>query len=407
MVETIRTFISDVVCSNPWTATIFSFILGYLLMPTVLKISIKKNMVVKPNKRSSHKGLIPNVGGTNIFTTFFISFLIFAVPPILFSSFTSVNKVNANSQMALAGFFCIFAVGFVDDLIDISAKKKFLGELIAAFIIVVMADIRLTNFHGLLFISDVTPDFIWLSYLVSAFLFVLLTNSINLIDGVDGLATSIGILISLFFGIFFQNASTYEYINGNIDVSRQLTNLSIMAYSLIGSLAIFFIYNVFGGKRKIFMGDSGSLMLGAVIYVFVITFCQYNVNIAQAEANNPLYIYASPAVAACVLAVPLFDTLRVMITRLKNGTSPFKADKRHAHHLLLSLGLKHWQVTTTLVAVDATFIALGIAGKEWHNWVLGSVAIAIAIIYTVVLWKIVNRHNSKIAKKENQSLNIK
>ncbi len=290
-------------------------------------------------------------------------------------------------------------------MIDISPKNKFMGEFISAFIIVVMANIRLTHFHGLFGISEIDPGHIWLSYLASAFLFVLLTNSINLIDGVDGLATGMGILISLFFGIYFQCAGEYELTQSHMMTASSLTNLSIMAYTLIGALAIFFIYNVFGGssknrkrkmfRRKIFMGDSGSLLLGAIIYVFVISFCQYNVSNISVRDTNTFFINASPAVALCALAVPLFDTLRVMITRIKKGNSPFKADKNHAHHLLLSLGMKHWQVTLTLISVDATFILLGVLGKDLHNWELGGLAILLGIAYTFTLWRILDYKKKK------------
>ena len=404
MIEATRILISQIINAYPWCVTLFSFALGFSLMPIVMKVSIKKQLVVKPNKRSSHIGRIPNVGGMNIFSTFFITFLIFAIPPVVFSTFTTTDT-NPNSQIALAGFFSIFAVGFIDDMIDISPKSKFMGEFISAFIIVVMANSRLTHFLGLFGISEIDPSHIWLSYLASAFLFVLLTNSINLIDGVDGLATGMGILISLFFGIYFQCAGEYELTQSHMMTASSLTNLSIMAYTLIGALAIFFIYNVFGGssknrkrkmfRRKIFMGDSGSLLLGAIIYVFVISFCQYNVSNISVRDVNHFFINASPAVALCALAVPLFDTLRVMITRIKKGNSPFKADKNHAHHLLLSLGMKHWQVTLTLISVDATFILLGVLGKDLHNWELGGLAILLGIAYTFTLWRILDYKKKK------------
>ena len=143
------------------------------------------------------------------------------------------------------------------------------------------------------------------------------------------------------------------------------------------------------------MGDSGSLLLGAIIYVFVISFCQYNVSNISVRDINHFFINASPAVALCALAVPLFDTLRVMITRIKKGNSPFKADKNHAHHLLLSLGMKHWQVTLTLISVDATFILLGVLGKDLHNWELGGLAILLGIAYTFTLWRILDYKKKK------------
>lgn len=339
-------------------------------MPFVLKISIRKQMVVKPNKRTSHKGNIPNVGGINIFTSFLLTYLIF-----------SVEKVPDTARLFLGGLYLIFVIGFIDDLLSLSARKKLLGEFASAFVLIVLANIRLTHLHGFLGVSEISDDYLILSYAASLFLFLLIINGLNLIDGVDGLATGIGMLICLFFGVYFQ-------LIGQLD-------LSIMAYSLIGALAIFFIYNVFGKRAKIFMGDSGALVLGYIIYVFVIKFCELNLLPPQ----NEYFMYAAPAMSVCVLAVPLFDTIRVMFTRIKNGHSPFKADKNHVHHLLLSIGLKHRQVTFILVFVNLTFIFLAIIGNSWSNAVLGGSAVLLSIIYTLIMWRVVDRYK----KKQNRS----
>lgn len=356
----------------PFLTIFISFLIGLTAMPYVLKISIRKQMVVKPNKRTSHKGNIPNVGGINIFTSFLLTYLIF-----------SVEKVPDTARLFLGGLYLIFIIGFLDDLLSLSAKKKLFGELAAAFVLIVLAGVRLTHLHGFLGVSLISDDYIILSYAASLFLFLLIINGLNLIDGVDGLATGIGMLICSFFGIYFQ-------LIGQLD-------LSIMAYSLIGALAIFFIYNVFGKRSKIFMGDSGALVLGYIIYVFVVRFCELN----HLPPSNDYFMYAAPAMSACVLAVPLFDTLRVMFTRMKHGHSPFKADKNHVHHLLLSIGLKHRQVTFVLVLVNFSFICLALVGNGWKNSLLGGTAVLLAIIYTIIMWRVVDRHK----KKQNLNTN--
>ncbi len=356
--------ITDFFASYPFLVIILSFLIGYIAMPFVLRVAVRKQMVVRPNKRTTHKGNIPNVGGINIFTSFFIAYLF------------SVQNVPDFLKYFLIGAYLIFLVGFLDDLLSFSALKKLIGELLSGFIIIIVADVRLINLHGFFWISDILDQLIGVSYFVSFFLFLLIINSLNLIDGVDGLATGIGMVICAFFGVYFQ-------LIGKIE-------LALMAYCLIGSLALFFIYNVFGNKSKIFMGDSGALLLGYVVYVFVINFCEYN--------NNPdalYYFYAAPAMSVCVLAVPLFDTMRVMVTRVKKGVSPFHADKNHIHHLLLSIGLKHKEVTFILILVNLSFIALALIGNNWKNSILGGAALLLAIIYTVVLWKLVDRAKKK------------
>lgn len=349
----------------PFLMIVISFLIGLFVMPSVLKVSIRKQMVVKPNRRTSHKGNIPNVGGINIFTSFLLSYLLFPI-----------SEISDDTRFFIAGLFLIFLIGFFDDLIAFSSKKKLLGEILAGFIIIVIADVRLTNLYGFLGITQLTGYGIIISYFASFFLFLLIINALNLIDGVDGLATGIGMLICVFFGIYFQ-------IIGHPD-------LAIKAYCLIGSLALFFIYNVFGSRSKIFMGDSGSLMLGYIVYVFIVEFCELN---QQQPAN--LFMNAAPAIAACVLAVPLFDTLRVMITRVKKKQSPFVADKNHVHHLLLSTGLKHREVTFILLAVNSSFMILALIGRNWSNSILGSSAVLLAIFYTLFMWRMVDKSKKK------------
>lgn len=362
----------------PWITIFFSFLLGGFFMPFVRKMAIRKNLVARTNRRTSHVGKVPNIGGMNIFFTFFVSFLFFAIPPVFFTTFTA-NELDSKSQFVLVGLLCIFFVGLMDDMLEISARKKFIGELIVAFIIVVMGDFRFTYFYGMFSLSDVSTEFVWLSYAASIFLFLLLTNAINLIDGVDGLATGLGILACLFYGIYFQLADEL--------------NLSLMAYTLIGALTVFFIYNVFGSRRKIFMGDSGSLLLGSVIYIFIVSLCQYNISLEKCgQMDAPLFMNAAPVVAFCTVAVPLFDTFRVMVTRIKNGRSPFLADKNHVHHLLLELGLTHRQVTLVLVLVNLSFIVLGLLGINFHNWMIGCIVVAYACSLTFLLWRVVDDH---------------
>ena len=289
-------------------------------MPVVLDIARKHNFVVKPNKRTSHEGAIPNIGGINIFVSFFITVFLFS-----FGIFSQL-------QFIILGVFIILIVGFVDDLIDLNVSWKLIGELASAFFLIVLSDIRLTNLHGFLGIYEIAD---WQSYLLSFFVFIVIINALNLIDGIDGLASGLGILYSLFFAVFFM-------LTGNV-------NLAISAFAMVGSLGVFFIYNVFGGKSKIFMGDSGSLLLGYMITLYVFEFCEMNV---YQRVPLDYYMATAPAVAICVLSVPLFDTLRVMLTRIKKGVSPFHPDKNHIHHLLLKTGLKHRQVTFVLKLVS-------------------------------------------------------
>ncbi|MDP4239818.1 MAG: MraY family glycosyltransferase [Bacteroidota bacterium] len=324
----------------------------------VIDIAKKRNFVVKPNKRTSHEGVIPNIGGINIFISFLSTVFLF--------SYGIISEL----QFTIVGVFIILIVGFVDDLIAIKPTWKLLGELLSAFFLIVVSDVRLSHLHGFLGIYELSIG--W-SYLLSFFVFVAIINALNLIDGVDGLASGLGILYCLFFAIYFN-------LTANI-------NMAVSAFAMAGSLFVFFLYNVFGGKRKIFMGDSGSLLLGYMITLYVFEFCEMNAYKCIAE---PFQMSAAPAVAICVLFVPLFDTVRVMLTRLKKGVSPFRPDKNHIHHLLLKTGLKHRQVTFVLLLVSFFFIVLGIIGRQWNIGILIFIAFSIATLLTVLLWRKVN-----------------
>jgi len=342
----------------PYLTVAFSFIIGLGFMPVVLDVAKKRGFVVKPNKRTSHEGVIPNVGGVNIFISFLIT--------VFFLSY----GVFTQSQYMIIGVFIILIVGFIDDLIDIKASWKLIGEFSSAFFLIVLSDIRLTNFHGFMGIYQL-PGF-W-SYFVSFFVFIVIINALNLVDGIDGLASGLGIIYSLFFAIYF-GLSGYN-------------NLSISAYAMVGSLAVFFLYNVFGRKSKIFMGDSGSLLLGYMITLYVFEFCEMN---AYHRLPEEWHMKSAPAVAICILSVPLYDTLRVMLTRIKKGVSPFHPDKNHIHHLLLKTGMKHLQVTMLLMIVSVLFVLIGLVGRNWDITFLVFVAFSIASLLIYILWRIVD-----------------
>lgn len=349
--------------SYPFVVSIISFTIGLLFMPVVVDIAKKYNFVVSPNKRTSHQGEIPNVGGINIFISFFSTAFLF-----------SINLIS-EAQFVLMGLFIILIVGFIDDLINIKVFWKLLGELIAGFFLIVISDIRLISFHGFLGIYELPLAG---SYLLSMFVFIVIVNAMNLIDGIDGLASGLGILYSLFFGLYF-------YFSG-------YNGLSLISFAMIGSLVVFFIYNVFSNRKKIFMGDSGALLLGYMLNVFVFSFCEMN---AKGHVPENFRMTAAPAVAFTILIVPLFDTLRVMVTRIKKGYSPFTADKNHVHHLLLSLGLKHREVTFILIGISIAFIILAVLIRNLSNGFVAVIVLTICVLLTKLLWALVEKKSQR------------
>ena len=326
-------------------------------MPVVVRVAKAKGFVVRPNKRMSHEGAIPNIGGLNICFSFMLTYLIF-------------NPVE-NNHFFLIGLFAIMVIGFIDDVLVLRPLAKLLGEGLAGIALIGFEDLRITHLHGLFGIEEmgIIP-----SYLISMFILLAIINAINLIDGIDGLASGLGILYCLFFAFYFSLSGEIEW--------------SYIAIAMIGVLIVFIIYNVFGKREKIFMGDIGSLLLGYLLTAFVFHFCEIN---AYHIVPETMHMNAAPAVAICVLTVPIFDTIRVSITRIKKHKSPFEPDKNHIHHLLLRTGLNHIQTTSVLLSVSLLFIALGIIGRNWNIWVLVTVDFSIATCLTLLLWRIINK----------------
>ena len=354
MIQQIQTFF----LTHSYLIGLVSFAFGLLALPIVIRIAKAKGLVVRPNKRMSHTGEVPNIGGLGIYFSVMLSYLLFDYDQI------------AHNQFFMIGVALIMAIGFIDDILVLTPLAKLAGEALAGIALIGFGDLRLTHLHGIFGIGEigVVP-----SYLLSLFVLIGIINAINLIDGVDGLASGLGMLYCLFFAVYFHLVGSASW--------------SVLAICMIGALAVFFIYNVFGKRGKIFMGDSGSLLLGYLITAFVFRFCEQN---AYHVVPEIYHMSAAPAVAICVLTVPIFDTLRVSITRIKQHRSPFKPDKNHIHHLLLRTGLNHIQTTCVLLTVSLFFMGLAILGRNWNIWVLLGTDFILATALTLCLWRVIN-----------------
>jgi UDP-N-acetylmuramyl pentapeptide phosphotransferase/UDP-N-acetylglucosamine-1-phosphate transferase len=237
-------------------------------------------------------------------------------------------------QYVLAAIIIIFLIGAKDDIVPVTAYKKFVVQLFAACIIVFFANIRITSFQGIFGVDEIPYI---LSLACSIFVIIALINAFNLIDGVDGLAGSIGILVCFTFGFWFYKVDRIE--------------LSVLSFAMIGSIVAFLYYNF--TPAKIFMGDTGSLLIGLVASVLAISFMEYNTEVNKTN----FYLPGGPVFAIGVLIIPIFDTLRVMLLRVLKSRSPFEPDRTHIHHVLIDLGLTHIQVTFVIVFINVFIIA--------------------------------------------------
>ncbi|MCG8319084.1 MAG: undecaprenyl/decaprenyl-phosphate alpha-N-acetylglucosaminyl 1-phosphate transferase [Cytophagales bacterium] len=291
---------------------LWSFLVSVFAVPSIIFVSYTKRLLDEPNHRTIHESLTPRLGGLAIFAGFM-------------SAITIFGNLTYGVQQLLAGCLIMFFIGVKDDIISVSAFKKFFVQLLAAGIVMVIGDVRITSFQGIFGIYDLDPGS---SYAFTFLVIIGITNAINLIDGMDGLAGSVVLIISLTFGVYF-----FYYENP----------YAFVALSLAGGVIGFLKYNIY--KAKIFMGDTGSLLCGFIISVLAIRFIEMKV------------VESAPAIAIGILIIPVFDTLRVFTIRILNGRWPFHPDRNHIHHRLLAMGFS--QVSALLILVSLNLISIG------------------------------------------------
>jgi UDP-N-acetylmuramyl pentapeptide phosphotransferase/UDP-N-acetylglucosamine-1-phosphate transferase len=301
-----------------------------------------------------HSATIPTLGGVAIFIG------------ITISSIVATDGYSFDElKYIMAAVILMFFIGLKDDILGISPLKKFAVQVLAALILILLGDIRFTNLQGVFGVWEVNY---FVSFICSFFFMILIINAFNLIDGVDGLASATAVIASSSVGVWF-------YLSGHIQ-------LAILSFAISGSLVSFFIYNVFGTTNKLFMGDTGSLIVGILISAITIKFIELNLNTA-----NPFYIRAVPSVSFGILIIPLIDTIRIFSIRISNGTPPFLPDKNHIHHKLQQLLGSHLKVTSILIAINLCFISVAFALSKYGmnvNFIIGILIMAgLALAYLV------------------------
>ena len=340
-----------------FTVVIFllAFALTWYFIPKVLWVSQEKNLVTEINHRSSHSLKVPAFGGVAFFV---VLILIICLLQSLRTSFTGNHLI--------IGLTLLFMAGLKDDLVISTAKLKLVSQVFAAGFIIFSPELHLENLNGFLGIG-VIP--ITLGYFIKLVIVVALINAYNLIDGIDGLASIAGIVIcSVFAFVFFIVREPY-YV--------------LISISVVGILAAFLRFNFSNNRRKIFMGDGGSLTIG-----FIIAFLSLKILVMKhspemmAEGfmpeNRPLFLLS-------VLFLPVFDTIRVMLIRLKNGKSPFEADRNHLHHVMVDNRLNHKQASFGLGFLNiCVVIAYVIAGPYFNSAILLGLSVLGLIFFALV-----------------------
>lgn len=356
-----------------------SFLVSYMLYPKIISVVSFKKLMEKPNDRSSHSTATPSLGGIAFFIVLILSF--YFLEPF--------DKYNTIPSL-IPGLTILFIVGLKDDLVVISPVTKLGAEILAATFLVLHPSFEIENLHGFFGLYEINKT---VSVVLSVFIIVVIINAFNLIDGIDGLAATIGTVVFTSFGIIFY--------------SVHLFLLCGICLIMIGALSAFLRFNI-SHSKKIFMGDTGSLIVGFIMGVLVLRFLALTdekILMLPFKPDNYPYIVLS------ILIVPLFDTARVFTIRIMNKRGPFSPDRNHIHHLLIDfLHLSHIKASMFLGVFNLLFILLFFYLSIYFNQVVLFCSSLFAIILLVYFFFFINKNvnaikvKSKIKNKLNNKL---
>lgn len=355
-------------------AFLVSAVLTAFIIPKIILISYRKKLFDYFDERKVHKGIVPRLGGVAFTPVITITLalvvgLLTLVMPSSFSVAFAVHSVHL--ALGLSALVILYMEGIADDLIGVGYKTKFLVQIICA-VLVTCTGVWLNSLHGLLGVYALSP---WVGIPLTVVLLVFIIDAINLIDGIDGLASGLSMIALFFLGCLFGYCGEWAY--------------AVFAFAALGTLASFFVYNVFGSVEaghKIFMGDSGSQTIGLVLGLLAVRFCMHdNIGIDDMP-YNPLVIVFS------LLMVPCFDVIRVMIGRIQHHRNPFMPDKTHIHHKFLALGMSHRKAMVSILLVSLFFIIFNLSLVRVVN-------VNVIVVLDVALWSLMHVWLSYVIRK--------
>lgn len=360
------------------SAFVSAVILGRIIIPNILIISLRKRLFDVPDERKVHKRPIPRLGGVTFFPVILFSLCVFTAVRLMTGhgpADTSTTDLVCEFLFLPGGLTLLYIVGIADDLIGVRYRKKFLVQIISAAMFP-LSGLYINNFYGLFGIYLIPAE---VGIPLTMLLVVFITNAINLIDGIDGLASGLSMVALLVFGVLFVHFRMWSY--------------AMLAFVTVGVIIPFFSYNVFGSAdlgRKIFMGDTGSLTLGYILSFFVIKYCMYEPDMLLTMKTSPVLVSFS------VLMVPCLDVIRVVLRRARNKRPLFMPDKTHIHHKFLAMGFSPRRALVTIQLMSACFCAFTIVAILYMNNTL-------VFVIDVVVWTLLNLwFDHVISKRKNE-----
>ena len=345
--------------------TLGAFVLTYYLIPKIIKVVNHKELMEHPNQRSSHITLTPTFGGISFFIILILTVLV--INPV---------ETNTNSLHIVAALTILLFTGLKDDLVVISYTSKIIGQLAAIGLFLIDTDFYKINLQGFLGINELG---VIAGVICTVFLMLAIINAFNLIDGIDGLSATVAIVCLTFYGIIFYQAEEVFFL--------------FICVSLIGSLIAFLRFNL-SSNKKIFMGDTGSLIIGFIIAVMTLKVLNFN----ESTLNEIGFIPKNIAfIVSSILVFPLFDTLRILMVRIRKKQNLFLADRNHIHHLLLELGFSHTKssIIISLSTLIFTLVFLYLTTIIENIWIISGAYFGSLIIIYLLIFKLSRGNNNQ------------
>lgn len=349
---------------------LLSFSVAYFALPSVIYVVKQKNLMDNPNERSSHKEKTPTLGGISFFVSIVFTLMVFR--PF------DIDQVGIN---ILSGVGVLFFVGLKDDLVGVKPSTKMIGQIIATLMLFFSTDLKITTLDGFLNITDIPY---WTSVFISCAIVMAIVNSYNLIDGINGSASMVGMVIFSAFAYVFYDAEMYYYF--------------LLSILCIGFLLAFLRYNL-SNKNRVFMGDTGSMIVGFVLAVLAIKFFALDTTSLESAIINPTN---KVWVLLSIIFIPFFDTTRVFTTRIIRHGKPFKADRSHIHHVIIDyLKLSHAKASILLASINlSVFIVILYLNTYLSSLWLGVLLTSIFIILSALLFYVNRSYHSLKSKQK-------
>ncbi len=335
-----------------------AYILTFLTIPKIIGLVEYKKLMDEPNTRSSHIKKTPTLGGVSFFYA------------LIFALFFLKKWCDFDEGIyIMPGLTILFIIGLKDDLVVLSPYTKLIAQVIAITFIISNGSFTIHSLNGFLGIDEIP---IYAYYVIAGFIMLTIINAYNLIDGIDGLAAIVGIVILIIYATIFYMTKEYFYL--------------LLSLTLNGCLIAFLKYNLSTSDEKIFMGDTGSLIVGFIISILTLKFLALS---PEKYDSLPFLIENIPLIAISILIVPLFDTARVFTIRLASKKSPFSADRNHTHHILVDyFKMSHRKASLIIGGFNLVFVYLFIIlGSASYNFWLVTILVLTVIILGYVFYR--------------------